>query len=110
MKSHRPRSIVHGLKGNMDFFKKLFGSSVPSSAAKFQTFSVKCNRCGEIIEGRINLSNDLSVDYEDGRDVYFVRKMVMGSGRCFQQVEIELKFDASKKLIEKQANGGTFVE
>lgn len=92
----------------MDFFKKLFGSSVLSSAAKFQTFSVKCNRCGKIIEGRINLSNDLSVDYEDGRDVYFVRKMVMGSGRCFQQVEIELKFDPSKK--EKQANGGTFVE
>ena len=94
----------------MNFLKDLFGGPTSPSQTNFYSFAIKCNRCAEIIEGRINLSNDLSIDYEDGRDVYFVRKMVMGSGHCFQQVEIELKFDASKKLIEKQANGGTFVE
>ena len=90
----------------MDFFKNLFGSSSSASPTDFYIFNVKCSRCGEIIEGRINLSNDLSLD----DDNYFVRKVAMGSGHCFQQVEIELRFDASKQLVEKQAHGGTFVE
>ena len=94
----------------MNFLKNLFGGPASSSQPNFYSFAVKCNRCGETVEGRINLSNDLSVDYEDWQDFYFVRKMVMGSGRCFQQIEIELKFDASRKVIEKQANGGTFVD
>lgn len=91
----------------MGFFKKLFGSSSPASPANFYVFNVKCNRCGEIIEGRINLSNDLSLGDDDN---YFVRKVLMGSGHCFQQIEIELKFNASKQVIDKQAHGGTFVE
>jgi hypothetical protein len=94
----------------MSFLKNLFGGPASPSPSKFYSFAVKCNRCGETIEGRINLSNDLSVDYQDGQESYFVRKMVMGNEHCFQQIEIELKFDASKKVIEKQANGGTFVE
>jgi len=93
----------------MDFLKNLFGGSTSPSPANFYSFAVKCNRCGETIEGRINLSNDLSIDYEDGQESYFVRKMVMGSGHCFQQVEIELKFNASKQVIDKQIHGGMFV-
>ncbi len=94
----------------MNFLKNLFGGPASPSPANFYSFAVKCNRCGETIEGRINLSNDLSVDYEDGQESYFVRKVLMGSGHCFQQIEIELKFGASRKVIEKQANGGTFME
>lgn len=90
----------------MGFFQKLFGNSSPVS--NFYVFNVKCNRCGETIEGRINLANDLSLD-DDGSG-YFVRKAVMGSGHCFQQIEIELKFNASKQVIDKQAHGGTFLE
>ncbi len=92
----------------MSFLKKLFSSSPNAPQSHFYSFTVKCNRCGEIIEGRINLSNDLSLD-DDGSS-YFIRKTLMGNGKCFQRVEVEMKFDASKRLIEKQAQGGTFVE
>ncbi len=90
----------------MSFLKKLFGG-VTSPSSDFYTFTIRCDRCGETIEGRVNLSNDLSLDDEGG---YHVRKVLMGSGRCFQQIEVTLRFDASRQLQEKQISGGKFVE
>ncbi len=94
----------------MDFLKGLLGgfSAVPRSG--FHEFAVKCKRCGEVIQGRVNLNNDLSVDYEQGRTTYHVRKLLTGSSKCFQQIEVELKFNENKQLLEKQARGGEFVE
>ena len=93
----------------MGILKKLF--SVPASAqTDFYSFAVKCIRCGEVIESRVNLSNDLSLDNEGGRDIYFGRKVLMGSGHCFQQIEVELKFTPARKLLERHASGGEFVE
>jgi hypothetical protein len=92
----------------MTFLKKLFSGAASQPERRDFTFTVKCNRCGETIEGRVDLSNDLSLN--DAADGYFVRKIVMGSGRCFQQVEVEMQFDANHKLLDKQVNGGTFIE
>ncbi len=92
----------------MSFLKKFFSGSSAAPQSHFYSFTVKCNRCGEVIEGHINLSNDLSID-DDGNN-YFVHKILMGNGKCFQRVEVEMKFNASKQLIEKQAQAGTFVE
>jgi hypothetical protein len=92
----------------MNFLNKLFSGGSAKPQSSFFDFTVKCNRCGEAIEGRVNLANDLSRN--DDNNGYFVRKVVMGSGRCFQQVEVELQFDLNHKLLEKQACGGTFVE
>ena len=93
----------------MNFFKKIF--TTPSRpASNFYSFAVKCDRCGEVIEGRVNINNDLSVEYEGSRNVYFVRKVLMGNGLCFQQIEVELKFSEPRKLLEKHASGGQFVE
>ncbi len=94
----------------MNLFKGLFGGVTSTPRQGFYAFNVKCKRCGEVIEGRVNLSNDLSVDYEGGHTTYFVRKTLMGSGKCFQQIEVELKFNADKQLIEKQPHGGEFVD
>lgn len=91
----------------MGFLKKLFGGGTPSSGSDFYTFNVKCDRCGENIEGRVNMNNDLSLDDEGG---YFVRKVLMGGGRCFQQIEVTMRFDASRQLQEKQISGGKFLE
>lgn len=94
----------------MNFLKKLFPSAPAQPASKFYAFTVKCDRCGETIAGRINLANDLSVDYEGERAVYHVRKVLVGSGLCFQRIEVEFRFDASHKLLERQATGGHSVE
>ena len=94
----------------MGFLKNLFGGTPAKPEKHYYTFNVKCNRCGEIIEGRVDLANDLSIDYEDGRDVYNVRKVLMGENRCFQQIEVVLKFSSTKAVIDEQIQGGTFVE
>ena len=69
---------------------------------------MKCKRCGESIEGRIDLDNDLSLNDEGSG--YIVRKGLMGGNRCFQQIEVELNIDSSRQLQEKTITGGTFVE
>jgi len=94
----------------MGFLKKLFSGEFAKPEKRYYTFHVKCNRCGEIIEGRVDLDNDLSVEYEGSSNVYYVRKGLMGSGHCFQQIEVTLKFSSSRAVLEEQIQGGTFVE
>ncbi|MEI2689727.1 MAG: hypothetical protein V9H69_08430 [Anaerolineae bacterium] len=71
---------------------------------------VRCRRCGELLTIHVNLSNDLSQDYE--RDIFFVRKLISGSGanRCFQQIEVQLTFDAQKRLLDRAISGGSFAD
>lgn len=94
----------------MGFFKKLFSGTPSKPEKRYYVFQVKCKRCGEIIEGRVDLDNDLSLEYEGGGNVYFGRKVLMGSSLCFQQIEVEMKFTSDRTLVEKEVKGGTFVE
>ena len=89
----------------MGFFKNLFGGRAASSSADFFTFTVRCDRCGESIDGKVNLKDDLSLDDEGG---YHARKVLIGSGRCFQRIEVVLKFGPGKDLTAMHINGGTF--
>ena len=75
-----------------------------------------CNRCGEQIRTRVNLFNDLSAQYGEGGEAmtYFCRKQLIGEGmegkHCFQRIEIELTFDSSYRLINREITGGTFID
>jgi hypothetical protein len=93
----------------MNFLKKLFAPREPYQKS-YHTFNVKCNRCGETITGRIDLDNDLSVEYEEGGDVFYARKVLMGENKCFQRVEVNFKFNSERQVIEKDIIGGEFVE
>ncbi len=97
----------------MSFLKKLRASlsgGAPTASRELFPVTVRCRRCGEELTVAINLANDLSQDYE--RDVFFVRKLVSGSGanRCFQQIEVQLTFDANKRLLDREISGGSFVD
>ena len=92
----------------MNLLQKLFGGSPAQPQKQYYTFSVKCLRCGEVVEGRVDLANDLSVEYEAGGDVYYARKILMGENKCFQRMEVELKFTAARKLLEQNVTGGEF--
>ncbi len=94
----------------MGFLKNLFTNTPSKPEKRYHVVQVKCNRCGEIIEGRIDLDNELSLEFEGNSNVYFGRKVLMGSGRCFQQIEVEMKFTPARTLIEQEAKGGTLVE
>ena len=92
----------------MSFLKNLFGREPAKPEKNYYTFQVKCKRCGEIIEGRVDLDNDLSMN--DEGNGYIVRKGLIGGNRCFQQIEVELTFDSNRQLLEKTITGGMFVE
>jgi hypothetical protein len=91
----------------MGFLKNPFSNTPAKPDKRFYVFQVKCRRCGEIIEGRVDLDNDLSLSDED--DTYIVRKGLVGANRCFQQIEVEMKFDSSRNLLEQHITGGEFV-
>jgi hypothetical protein len=93
----------------MNFLKKLFSSQPSRIEKRYYTFTVKCLRCGELIEGRVDLDNDPSVDYEGNSEVFHARKILMGNSRCFQRVEATFKFTPARTLIEQQVSGGEFV-
>jgi hypothetical protein len=93
----------------MSFLKKLFGGSSNKPQKHYYAFSVKCRRCGEVIEGRVDLDNDLSVEYEGDSEIFYSRKGLMGTERCFQRMEAEFKFSSDRSLIEQQVTGGEFV-
>ena len=92
----------------MNFLKKLFGSSSQPQRNDF-TFTVKCKRCGEEIQGRVDLANDLSADYEGDNEFYYSRKVLIGENRCFQRIEVQSKFSANKTLLEQEIIGGEFI-
>jgi hypothetical protein len=98
----------------MSFFKKLSNLFASSGASHNPSYwiKVKCDRCGEIIRVRIDLHNDLSINFgENEQDItYFCRKMLMGSQHCYQQIEVELTFDAGRKLAQQEIHGGKFIE
>ncbi len=93
--------------GFLDKIMKSFSGESP----KFYPLSVKCNRCGEILTAQVNMANDLSVEYNatGNPQSYSCRKVLLGSSRCFQSIEVVLKFDSRRSLQEKEIHGGTFV-
>jgi len=97
----------------MGIFKKLsslFSTSGSQKTPDYSTFiTVRCNRCGEVIRARIDLRNDLTINYDDNT-TYYCRKVIIGEQRCYKQIEVELTFDNRKKLINRQISGGAFVD
>jgi hypothetical protein len=98
---------------NSGLIKKL--SNILSSSKKNEPYGyriyVRCNGCGEKISTRVDLRNDLSPDYgNEGKDlIYYCRKVLMGQKLCFQQVEVHLKFNEARQLLDREISGGKFI-
>ena len=96
----------------MGLMKKL--SSLFTGSPKDNSFwiAVQCDRCGEIIRTRVDLNNDLSAVYGEGEGetAYYSRKVLIGKEGCYVPIEVEMKFDARRNLVEKRVKGGKFVE
>ena len=96
----------------LDKLKKLFSGGTAEGSAPLLDVIVRCDRCGEIIHGQINLHNDLSVQYEGDEQHYYCRKGLVGGKetRCFQEIVVEYTFDAQRQVIDRQIQGGRFVD
>ena len=94
----------------MGFWKRLF-SPVPANSGRSYPFSVRCKRCGETIHGQVNLSNEPSLEFDErGRPYYVCRKVLIGPGPCYQQVEAVFRFNEQRSLLERQVSGGEFLD
>jgi len=96
----------------MGFFKKV-ASLLSATPTDLETLGlyVRCEKCGEALRTRIHLRHDLSPIYGEGRQdaAYLVRKTLVGSKRCFQPIEVELTFDANRKVSARGITGGQFI-
>jgi len=89
----------------------LFRASSPESKDISYLFNVQCDRCGEIIQARVNLRDDLSAHYDEEGNAthYFCRKVLIGKERCFRPIEVLMTFDAQRCLTDQKINGGHFI-
>ena len=71
-------------------------------------FRVKCNACGEIVQGRVSPTSELS-QADDGHG-YYVRKVLVGQ-QCFRPIEVRIHYaDLRGTEISREITGGTAVE
>ena len=98
----------------MKFLKKissLFGRANPEKGSGSFELAVQCSRCGEVIRARVDLANDLSAEYGEGDNeaFYFCRKILIGKQSCYAPIEVLLRFDATRNLVEHQISGGKLL-
>ena len=80
--------------GIFDRLRKVLSSPVSQSNGGYNYWIyVRCASCGETIEGRVDMRNELS--HRDDSNGFFVRKRMMGSKRCFNPIDVTLYFDAA---------------
>ena len=106
--------VLQGNGSAVKFIKRissLFAGAAQDNKDSSFWITVQCDRCGEVIRTRIDRSNDLSAGYGEGEGetTYFCRKVLIGRQGCFVPIEVVLRFDASRNLIEQQITGGKFV-
>ncbi len=99
----------------MSFLKKLgrFFSVSPSNSNRILYLYVRCSRCDEKLQARVDTWNELTPDYEDNSDnpcSYFCRKVLVGETMCFQPVELNLTFDKNRMLTNQEITGGKYIE
>jgi hypothetical protein len=89
------------------------GGAPPADGAGRNAFwvYVRCNACGEPIRVRVSLQNDLSAEFDEGSDDptgFVVHKEVVGQ-RCFRRIQVDMTFDAQRRVTDQQIRGGTFL-
>jgi hypothetical protein len=103
-------SLRKALGGSPDSKGSGGGKSSFGDDANTYWIYAQCRRCGEPLKARVNMMNEPS-EVDDGEG-WVVRKGLVGSGvnRCFQTVEVTLRFDAQKKnVIDGEAVGGKLL-
>jgi len=94
----------------MNFLRRLFGGSGATAADGAIHLYVRCNRCGAPVHVRIDQRNDLLIEYseEDEASGYRLIKEIMDS-RCFRLMRAEIAYDRSRRELNRQIEGGTFI-
>ncbi len=98
--------------------KHLFGGGkepVIGAGRRAFTLTVRCDKCGELIEVRIDQDHELQAEYdkdatEGARPTqYLLRKEIVGAD-CQNLIRLTIRFDADLHPLERTIEGGEFVE
>jgi hypothetical protein len=92
----------------IECIKKMFSSPKNNGAL---TFRVKCPKCHEIIEVRVDISSDLINEYKDSNEpgpAYTLKKEVLGN-KCNHLMKLVVAFDENYNIISQTAEGGDIV-
>ena len=98
--------------GFLRLLSTLFTPAAQRPSRYVMPLRAQCLRCGEIVTGEINLANDLSAEFGDdggGAITYVCRKVLIGTQRCFQKIEVSLTFNKARKLIDQHVTGGKLL-
>ena len=98
--------------GFLKLLSTLFTPAAQRPSRYVMPLRAQCLRCGEIVTGEINLANDLSAEFGEDRSgatTYVCRKVLIGTQRCFQQIEITLTFNQARKIIDQHVTGGKLL-
>jgi hypothetical protein len=93
-----------------DSVKRLFGGPSGDGDDGIYLY-VRCDRCGDQVRVRINPRSELLQEFDPASDRvsgYAVRKVAIDQ-RCFRPIEIQLRFDAGRRELERHIEGGTFI-
>jgi len=97
----------------MRFLKKIASALSSKGAEEGDVLwvYVRCDKCGEAIRTRIDLRHDLTPNYSaEGRVTdYVLHKVLVGSQRCFERIEVKLTFDPQRRLTSREIAGGQFI-
>ncbi len=69
---------------------------------------VRCSKCGEVIQVRIDPQYELRQDMQDGRDVRTLDKDVLGT-RCFALIHVHALLASDLTLVAQEVTGGELV-
>ena len=97
----------------MSFLKKIASALSPKGADERGVLWVyaRCDKCGEVLKTRLDLRHDLTPNYSaEGRVTdYVLRKVLIGSQRCFEPIEVKLTFDSQRRFGSREIAGGQFI-
>lgn len=92
----------------MNWLRRLFSRSPRREADNALWLRVQCERCGEVIDLRVDRRYDVAsnlLDPGEGGPAYTMHKDVVGD-RCFRRIGVTLGFDRRFNIVEQDIRGG----
>ncbi|ACK43081.1 MULTISPECIES: hypothetical protein [Dictyoglomus] len=93
------------------WLKKLFSSSPSQISSSSFIVSVKCKRCGEIIDVRVRPKEEANPEFGDMDQIikYELFKDVLGT-KCPNLMRLHIEFSPSWSIISKEIENGEIIE
>jgi hypothetical protein len=91
----------------MKWLKRIFARGDQNTSPAF-LLDIRCDKCGEVIQVRVDPRYELREDVQDGREVRALDKDVMGT-RCFALIHVHAVLASDLTVLAQEVTGGELV-